>query len=132
MPREIPTYDDFIAKYPIFTPPAVSQEDIQEQLDFSTRLLSASAWHDWLSDAILLLTAHEISMNLLPNSDIGGGLQGARGNVSSASGAGLSVSFESMTPTSGDTSDNWYNRSTYGQKYIRLRSLVVAGFNLTT
>lgn len=130
MSREVPTYDDFIAKYPVFTPPAVSQEEILEQLDFATRLLSPSAWHDWLSDGIMLLTAHEISMGLLPNSNVGGGLQGARGNVSSASGAGISVAFESLSSTPGDTSSNWYNRSTYGQKYMRLQSLVVSGASL--
>ncbi len=130
MAREIPTYDDFIGRYPIFVPPAVSQEEILEQLDFATRLLSPSAWHDWLSDGIMLVAAHEISMWLLPNSNVGGGLQGARGNVSSASGAGISVAFESIPSTPGDTSSTWYNRSTYGQKYMRLQALVVPGAGL--
>lgn len=131
MSNTVPTYADFIAQYPLFIPPAVLEIDAQRQLDLAARLLSKGAWDDWYSDAILLVAAHNLSMWLKTQSSIEGGTQFASGNVSSVSGAGLSVSFESIESLSGSKSDAWHNRTVYGQQYLHLRSIVITSATLS-
>lgn len=124
MSKQVPTYAEFIVQYPILIPPAVSEVDAQRQLDFATRLLCKVAWHDWYSDGILLVAAHNLSMWLKTQSAVDGGMQAASGTVASVSGAGLSISFADIESVEGSKADAWYNRTAYGQQYLYLKSIV--------
>ena len=128
-----PTYADFIDVYPVFAPPAANEVDIQRQLDYAERLLSKVAWHDWYSDGIMLLVAHNMSLWLPSQSSIGGGKDAAAGNVASVSGAGLSISYESSQTSivPGSKSSAWYNKTVYGQEFLYLQSIVINSACLT-
>lgn len=125
MANTVPTYQDFIVQFPVFVPLIVLEVDVQRQIDYAARLLSKSAWSDWYSDGILFVAAHNLSMWLVTQVSIKGGIQSAVGNVSSTSGAGISISFESIDSGQGLKSDAWYNRTNYGQQFLHLKSLVV-------
>ncbi len=133
MSNVAPTYTEFIAVYPIFIPPAVNEVNVQYQLDFAARLLSKLAWGDWYSDGIMLMVAHNISLWLKSQSSIEGGTQAATGNVSSTSGAGLSISFESANigVSPGSKSGAYYNKTIYGQQLLYLQSIVINSAELT-
>lgn len=131
MSKQVPTYAEFIVHYPILIPPAVSEIDAQRQLDFATRLLCKVAWHDWYSDGILLVAAHNLSMWLKTQSAVDGGTQAASGAVTSVSGAGLAISFASIELSEGSKTDAWYNRTAYGQQYLYLKSIVIASASLS-
>lgn len=126
MSKQAPTYAEFIVQYPILIPPVVSEVDAQRQLDFATRLLCEAAWHDWYSDGILLVAAHNLSMWLKTQSAVDGGMQAASGTVASVSGAGLSISFADIESIEGSKADAWYNRTAYGQQYLHLKSIVIS------
>lgn len=133
MSNNVPTYDEFIVAYPIFAPPAAEVADIQYQLDYAARLLSKVAWHDWYSDGIMLLVAHNLTMWLRSQSSKEGGTDAAVGNVASVSGAGLAISFESSTANAspGSKSNIWYNKTVYGQQFLHLQFMVIPSAGLT-
>ncbi len=131
MSRQAPTYQDFVIKFPIFTPPMVSEESVLQHLNFAERLLCESAWGDFYSDGILLVAAHNLSMWLKTQLAPDGGFQAAVGSVNSSSGAGLSISFDSIESIEGSKSDAWYNRTAYGQEYLYLKSIVVPSASLS-
>lgn len=124
MPKEVPTYTEFIVAYPIFGTD-VEELNVQRQLDIAARLLSKSSWGDWYSDAILLLTAHELLLWLKSQQSIEGGMKTASGNVASVSGAGLSISYNAVDTVSTSRSDIWYSKTGYGQQFLLLRSQVI-------
>lgn len=125
MPNTVPTYADFIAQYPVLVPPAALEADVQRQLDIAARLLCRKTWGIWYSDGILLFAVHNLSMWLKTQTSPEGGITAAAGVVTSASGAGLSVSFGEVALIEGSKSDAWFNRTAYGQEYLYLKSIVV-------
>lgn len=125
MSNQVPTYAEFIAAFPAFSPPAVSESAIISQLNLAERLLSKGVWGDFYSDGILQVAAHNLTMWVLTQSSPQGGLQAATGNVTASSGAGITIAFESIVSVEGSKSDIWYNRTSYGQQYLYLRSIVV-------
>lgn len=126
MPNTVPSYTDFIARFPIFIPSSVSQINVQYQIDFAARLLCSKTWDVWYSDGVLLLAAHNLSMWYKTQSSVDGGLKGGGGSISSVSGAGLAISFKGVDSIEGSKSDSWYNQTIYGQEYLYLKSIVVS------
>jgi hypothetical protein len=123
MPRIAPTYADFIVQYPVFG--TVSGPTVQAQLSISARLLDEAAWGDFYSDGVALDAAHNLTINNMVAGAVNGAMQLAGGPVTSASGAGISMSFAQPQWNSKSTADNWYFKTTYGQQFLRLRNSVV-------
>ncbi len=116
------TYAEFIALYPEFA--SMSQVIVQDRLTRATALLLSSAWGDFYETAIGLDAAHNLALKSLIGGNAIGGVQAAVGQITSASGAGLSTSF-AQAQTNNNT-EEWYNKTVYGQEYLRLRSVVIA------
>lgn len=129
MPITVPTYADFIECYPVFA--SLSQTVIEKWLSVSGRLLDADAWGDFYSDAVMLDTAHTLSINQMTGAALNGGQQAATGPISSSSAAGISVSFASPDQIAGSKSDSWYNKTAYGQQFLRLRNIIIPAACLT-
>ena len=125
-----PTYEEFIAQYPEFT--TVLQSVIEAELSLSSRVLSEATWGSFFSDGVGLDVAHNLAIAGSIGSDsVTAGLKAGAGVVNSVSAAGVSVSFNSAEWDKDRTSENWYNRSIYGQRFLRLQSIVVPLGELT-
>lgn len=125
MSNVAPTYSDFLAAYPAFNVSAYAAAG-PLQLDLSTRLLSQSAWGDFYSDGVMLDCAHNLVMEGVAASANGrGSMQAAAGPISSVSVAGTNTSFNTVTSDGKSNSRDWYQKTSYGQKFLRLRDAVV-------
>jgi len=122
------TYAEFIALYPEFT--TMSQVIVEDKLTRAELLLSSSAWGDFYQTAIGLDAAHNLALRAAIGSSTTGGIKAAAGQITSASGAGLSVGFAQSQ--SNNQTEEWYNKTIYGQEYLRLRSVVIAPCLMTT
>ena len=130
MPTTAPSITDFLEAFPQFG--NVDGGLVQSALDFSARLLSASAWGEFYSDAVMLDAAHNLFFDSqLANGKVNSAAQLAVGTISSVSAAGMSTSFNSVG-SSGKNShaDDWYNKTVYGQKFLRLRQSVIPSMRL--
>lgn len=123
MGATVPTYAEFIAQYPVFT--SVAQATVTLQLSLSERLLDESAWGDFYGDAIGLDAAHNLVIDSMESGSVIGGMQAGVGQITSSSAAGMSTSFASLNLDSKRQSEVWYSKTSYGQKFLRLRSAVI-------
>jgi len=119
----IPTYDEFIERFPAFA--NLNEDQIEMSLGFSSGLLSSMAWGSSYSNAIGLDTAHMLTIEAMAGNSPTGGIQAAVGPVTSVSGAGVSTSFQAFDVTPGSKSDAWYSKTIYGQMFLRLRNSVM-------
>lgn len=128
MSRSAPTYAEFVAKYPAFA--SLTEAAVQDQIDESAALLFLGAWGDWYSTAVELDTAHNLALSSMLMTDATTAVIGS-GIVSSASAAGVTTSF--ATPELGEkrTSRDWYTKSIFGQKFLRLRNVVMPGMDIS-
>lgn len=117
-----PTYAQFIALFPAFS--AVSQPIVEDALSLSANLLDESAWGNFFSNAVGLDAAHNLAMNSLLDT-ISGSFKNTAGPLTSASAAGASASFASPPNVDGYGSNSWYSKTTYGQRFMRLRAVVI-------
>jgi len=118
------TKSEFLALYPEFA--TISDAKILNALSMATRLLSETAWDDFYEDAIGLDAAHNLAIGYKVGTSPDGGFKVPPGPLSSASGAGASVSF-AVAPGDGlIKSDAWYSRTVYRQRYLQLRSSVMS------
>lgn len=116
-----PTSADFTAAYPQFD----TYVGLEAQLALSVRLLSVDAWGDFYSDGVMLDCAHNLFLNNLAATG-NGPLELAAGPISSVSGGGVSVSFNSPAVDTKRSADSWYQKTSYGQQFLRLRNAVVS------
>jgi len=118
------TYADFIEKFPAFS--SLTEAEVTRQLNFSSRLLDSSAWNDFYQDAVYLDTAHTLSIRTLANNGgTGGGQQAGVGQITSASVAGMSTSFAQLNTGEGNYTVDWYSKTSYGQEFLRLQSIII-------
>ena len=117
-------YEQFIAWFPKFGPPANSVEVITGA---GNRALMYLSDHDsvWLRGrrrqyAMCLLAAHVMTLDNKQNSEMENGGDTTVGPVTSSSVGGVSVSM--MTPnSSGDGPFEWWlNKTPYGQEFLAL------------
>jgi hypothetical protein len=126
MSNVAPTVDDFATLYPQFTSDEYAAQ-VDAQLNMSARLLSVDAWQDFWSDAVMLDCAHCLSVGLqAATGGPTGGFQMAVGPISSVSVAGTSTSFNTISVDSKLKSEVWYNKTVYGQAFLRLRNVCIA------
>ncbi len=128
MASAVPTYEEFVTVYPVFL--EVAEGIVQEHLDESALLLNAAAWGDFYGRAVSLDAAHNLAMTQQTGSSINSAIQAAAGPISGTSGAGVSVSF-SAPPWTGKSSADWYNRTVFGQQFLRLRGVVIPAGGLS-
>lgn len=119
-----PTKEEFVVTFPAFS--SLSDDVIEAALDFSSRFLNSETWGDFYSDAVGLDVAHTLSLDALVGSSPLGALQAAAGPVSSVSAAGVSTSFGTPDAIQGSKADSWYNKTVYGQRFLRLRDNIMA------
>lgn len=123
MPTTAPTYADFIVAFPAFV--TTAQAAIERQLSLSTRLLDPEIWADFYSDAVGLDAAHNLVLDLQSAQGPQGAAQAAVGPVTSVSAAGISTSFATLSPAGKSASQDWYQKTGYGQQFLRLRQVVI-------
>lgn len=89
--------------------------------------VSQTAWGSVRSQGVMLYVAHEISI-AAQNARAGksGGVPGTSGGIATTKTVGsVNVSYDAATTTEKDA--GWWNRTTYGQQFIRLARLFGAG-----
>ena len=123
MTQAPPTYAEFIAAFPAFEQSSSAQ--INMQLSLSSRLLDPLAWGGFYRDAVGYDAAHNITLGLLMAEDPQSAQQATAGAVSSVSAAGVSISFEGSSGRRLNETDAWYNKTGYGQMFLRLRNAVI-------
>ena len=124
MPSIAPTYAEFIAAYPAFN--CVAQPAVESQLALSSRLLDTLNWGDFYGDAVGLDAAHNLAIDqAATTAGPIGAFQTAAGALNSVSAAGVSIGFGSGKPIDSNT-EAWYNKTSYGQKFLRLRDVVIS------
>lgn len=122
------TIADFRTNFPAFADPAVYPDGpVQFFLDFGYTLLSASRWGELLSFGIQYFVAHNLFLENLAQMDArdGNAPGSTAGAVSSQSGGGLSISWDSGSAAA-QNAGHW-NMSTYGRQYIRYARMIGAG-----
>lgn len=124
MSTEAPTYTQFITDYPEFT--TMRKPQVELQLTLSAALLSQPAWDTFYSEGVMLDAAHTLAVRAAAGQTPTGGFQAAVGPITSASGAGVSTSFATVSVDSKSKSGVWYNKTSYGQLFLRLRDAVIA------
>jgi hypothetical protein len=118
-----PTFDNFIESYPSFGAEQYSAIG-PSQLAISAALLDSSAWDDLYQLAVMLDCAHNLTITALIGTDPNGAFQLAAGPISSASAAGVSTSFNTLSSDGKSARKDWYNKTVYGQQLLRLWSAV--------
>lgn len=130
MSKLVPTYAEFIARFPVFQ--SLQQPTVEAEISLSARTLSKLKWGDFFSDGIILDAAHSLSINNAAQGNLQGGQQLAAGPIVSSSGAGISVSFANPDQDAGSKTDSWYVKTVYGQQFLRLRDTVIPCGTLST
>lgn len=120
MSSQAPTINDFATAYPQFA----AYTGADTQLSLSIRLLDSDAWGDFFSDAVMLDCAHNLFLNNLAATG-NGAMELAAGPISSVSGGGVSIGFNSPSVESKRAADAWYQKTSYGQQFLRLRAACV-------
>jgi len=122
MASTAPTVEDFQTAYPQFQQ---TEDEIQFQLNLSSRLVNPAVFEDLYSDAVLLDAAHNLQLSALSQSSNGlGALQMAAGPISSVSAAGTSTSFATPSMDSKSARTMWYSKTSYGQQLLRIWNVV--------
>lgn len=125
MPPLTPSAAAFVDRFPVFS--SVAYLSIDAQLALSAMLLDSTAWGDFWEEAVFLDTAHEISIEQSASAaGVQGGLSMAGGPISSVSAAGVSVSMGTPMQSAKGASVEWYIKTIYGQKFLRLRASVLS------
>lgn len=125
MSRTAPTAEVFLTAYPEFS--AVDGGMVTMELSTSSRMLDLGIWADFYSDAVMLDCAHNLTLRGLEASVPGGtgSMQATGGPLTSSSAAGISMSFAQPTMNENRRGEDWYLKTTYGQRFLRLRSTCV-------
>jgi len=123
MPYTVPTYDNFITRFCQFAD--VAKEVVDVNIALSVALLDGATWDVWYAEAVMLDAAHNIHMDQQAASKSQGAGLGTAGPVNSVSGAGLSIGFAGATWDDKSKVQNWYMKTVYGQKLLRLWDVVV-------
>lgn len=118
------TYIEFTTRFPIFNDPT-KRTQVESQLSFSALLLDSAVWGDNYDQGVYLDAAHNLALSNLANSSVMGAFQGTAGPVTNVSGGGLSTSFASPNWADKSAVDSWYNKTIYGQQFLRLRHISV-------
>jgi hypothetical protein len=119
-----PTYAEFVLRFPEFS--GISEASVQAQLDASVRLLDPDAWQDNYWDGVCYDSAHTLTIFALSSAGgETGGIQAGVGQVTSSSAAGMSTSFSQMNVNSKSASDFWYSKTSYGQMFLKLRTVTI-------
>ena len=113
---------DFFTRFPEFT--GVDEARVQLFLDEALLEIRESEWTDLYTKALMLMTAHLLT---LASQTAGAGTGGAGGNfgvVTSRAIGDVSVSFGNSSAVSGSENRSWYNLTPYGQELSRLMNVV--------
>ena len=94
---------------------------IQLFLDDSALQISESKFGTSYDLAISYLTAHYLTLSIKTDT----GSSGSIGQVASKSVEGVSVSYNNATADS--QSDSYYSSTSYGQRYLDIRSQITVG-----
>jgi hypothetical protein len=124
-----PTYSDFITRFCQFAD--VAQESVTAQLALSIQLLDGATWDEWYAEAVMLDAAHNLFLDQQASATGQGASAGTAGPVTSVSGAGLSIGFASPSWNDKSKSENWYMKTIYGQKLLRLWEVVIPAATLS-
>jgi hypothetical protein len=117
-----PTADDFIAAFAQFS--GTDSGQVTTELAVAAAFLDSSVWDDLYPLGCMLLVAHELTINAAQlRGGVTGGIQAAIGPLSSSSAAGVSTSFNTVA-TDGKSSADWYNKTSYGQRFLRVQRVV--------
>jgi hypothetical protein len=118
-----PTRSEFVAKFPVFA--STSTTIIDYALADAIALLDAQAWGTYYAQGVMLVTAHNLVLSSMAGTSVLAGTQGTAGPVTSVSAAGVSTTFANPPVRQKSTSLDWYDKTIYGQQYIRLRNAVI-------
>lgn len=132
MSTTAPSVDEFKVAFPQFA--SVDDGLITTALSLSTRLLSRAAWGEFYSDAVSLDAAHNLYHDIMLSSgELNSAAQFAVGTISSVSAAGMSTSFNNGVTSNGKAShaSDWYSKTVYGQRFLRLKQAVIPSMLLT-
>lgn len=119
---------DFRAEFPEFGDTSVYPD---AQLTFWSSIAEMQvvqcAWQDMYTFGVKLYVAHEITMATqnVKAATIGGS-PGQSGGIANSKAVGaVNVAYDSVTQSEKDA--GWWNRTTYGQQFIRLARMFGAG-----
>lgn len=119
MPYDLPTVDQFKARFPIF-------EDVDDaQIEAMMAETKTSIDDSWIEDdyqpAVMYLVAHLLATdNSGAGEDVVIGSSGAGGIASESFGGGLSVSYDKGQSTGSLSSSDRYGTTEYGRRFLAL------------
>ena len=114
-----PSASDFIAQFPAFS--GVDSDSITNTLNWWASWLSASAWGQWFGDAVAIAAAHSLALAQMENAAPNQALTAGAGNISSAGGAGLTISFAPPPFEAKGAAESYWMKTSYGQKFLMMR-----------
>lgn len=119
MAYTVPTYADFITRFPIFNDVATYPQAVVEALIVEATNTIDTSWREVdYTPAILYLTAHLLALD---NSSEGDAVDiGGPQNVSAESFAGMSVAYSDTAATPGSAAASSYGQTSYGRRYYEL------------
>lgn len=113
-----PTPADFKTRFPEWA--AIDDSRIQFFIDDAVLEVGAGPWGTLYEKGVLLLAAHFLTLDQIAqgNKTPPGSLDG---NVTSRSVGDVSVSFGLSSTESGNTSEEYLKKTTYGVQFLRLQ-----------
>lgn len=117
-------YPKFLIMHPEFAND--SDKFVVAYLERALNQLSDLAWGTNFEQAVMLESAHNMALAKIAGNDSSGAFQGAVGPITSVSAAGISTSFATLSPQGKSATDDWYNKTVYGQQFLRLRNMTIA------
>lgn len=119
MAYDIPTYAEFIARFPIFSNATAYPQTVVQSIIVEASNQIDSSWREVdYKPAILFLAAHKLATD---NSgaddavDIGGPT-----SIASESFAGMSISYKKQDANAGSAAASSYGLTSYGRRYYEL------------
>lgn len=107
---------------------SVDDSTVQNNLDSAECVLDEDSWGCTLPEAQLYLSAHQVAwsqnVQAVSSVDVNGNVttNPTAGNLASASGDGLSVSYgASLQASSGNAFDSFYSTTPYGVAFLSLK-----------
>ena len=124
------TAQTFREAFPQFTPDAFSDSQIEFWLNLCTRQMAKDRWGELYQNGLLLLLAHNLTLQKAASTSPTGGMDAAAGPViaksMSAGGVSLSENKAGTTATA-NLNAGHFNDTIYGKQYWQLAQMIGAG-----
>jgi len=123
MSNPAPTYDQFIAGYPVFA--SLPEAMVTNQINDSAQMQDSGSWGQFYALAVSLDAAHNLVLDAMATGGVTAAFQASIGQMTSATGPGVSASFSGPRQGQKGYAESFYSSTSYGKKFLMLQNRVI-------